>query len=113
MDCLFCSIIERKIPADILYEDEHVLAFRDIAPQAPTHVLIIPKKHISTINDVSDEDNELMGRLINTARRIAATEGLSDDGYRLLFNVNQHGGQAVYHIHLHLVGGRQMAWPPG
>lgn len=113
MDCLFCSITEKKIPSDILYEDEHVLAFRDIAPQAPVHVLVIPKRHIATINDVSDDDNELMGRLINTARRLAAELGLSEDGYRLLFNVNQHGGQAVYHIHLHLVGGRQMAWPPG
>ena len=113
MDCLFCSITEKKVPADILYEDEHVLAFRDIAPQAPLHLLIIPKRHITTINDVSDEDNELMGRLVNAARRLATELGLSEDGYRLVFNVNQHGGQAVYHIHLHLLGGRQMAWPPG
>jgi len=112
-DDLFDKIIRREIPADIVFENDDILAFRDINPQAPVHVLIIPKRHIATINDLDEGDAELVGRLVLAAREIAAKEGLSDDGYRLTFNCNAHGGQSVYHIHLHLLGGRQMAWPPG
>ncbi|MFP4207508.1 MAG: histidine triad nucleotide-binding protein [Wenzhouxiangella sp.] len=110
---LFLKIINREIPADIVFEDDHVLAFRDIDPQAPVHILIIPKQRIATINDLADEDAELMGRLLLAARDIAQAENLADDGYRLVFNCNRHGCQSVFHIHLHLLGGRQMDWPPG
>ncbi len=110
---LFLKIIEREIPADIVYEDEELLAFRDIQPQAPVHVLVIPKRRIPTINDLETTDAELVGKMVLTAKRIAASEGLSDDGYRLVFNCNSQGGQSVYHIHLHLLGGRQLNWPPG
>ena|SRR6056297_785987 len=112
-DDLFLKIIRRDIPADIVYEDDEVLAFRDIDPQAPVHVLIIPKRRIATINDIEDGDAELMGKLLLAARDIARSEGLSENGYRLVFNCNRHGCQSVYHIHLHLLGGRQMDWPPG
>ncbi len=112
-DDLFLKIIRREIPADIVFENEDLLAFRDIDPQAPVHILIIPKRRIRTINDLEPGDAELVGRLVLAAREIAATEGLSDDGYRLVFNCNQNGGQSVYHIHLHLLGGRRMTWPPG
>lgn len=113
MACLFCKIIEKEIPADILSEDSEIIAFRDIKPQAPSHILIIPKQHIATINDTDSKDEQLLGRMVLTAKKLAHTEGLSDYGYRLLFNVNPGGGQEVYHIHLHLLGGRQMTWPPG
>jgi len=112
-DDLFERIVRREIPADIVFEDDDVLAFRDVNPQAPTHLLIIPKRRIATINDAEDSDAELLGRLILTARRIASEQGIAEDGYRLVFNCNEHGGQSVYHIHLHLLGGRAMAWPPG
>ncbi len=112
-DDLFLKIIEREIPADIVYEDEDVLAFRDINPQAPVHVLVIPKRRIPTLNDLEAADAGLIGKLVLIARQIAADEGLGDDGYRLVFNCNDHGGQSVYHIHLHLLGGRRMQWPPG
>jgi histidine triad (HIT) family protein len=112
-DDLFLKIINREIPADIVYETEHVLAFRDINPQAPTHVLIIPKEHIRTINDIEPGHTELIGKLFLAAAELAAREGISDDGYRVVMNCNKAGGQAVYHIHLHLLGGRQMGWPPG
>ncbi len=110
---LFLKIIEREIPADIVFEDDEILAFRDIQPQAPVHILIIPKRRIATLNDLGEEDAGLVGRMVLTARGIAEEEGLSEDGYRLVFNCNEHGGQSVYHIHLHLLGGRQMQWPPG
>lgn len=113
MDCLFCRIIEKSIPADIVYEDNEVLAFRDISPQAPTHILIIPKKHIATINDMTPEDSSVLGHMIETAKNIANEEGIASNGYRLIMNCNNEGGQTVYHIHLHLLGGRQMTWPPG
>ena len=113
MDCLFCKISAGEIPATIVHEDTDIMAFRDISPQAPTHILIIPKKHIATIDDAETEDEQILGRMILTAKKIAQTEGLSDAGYRLIFNVNSGGGQMVYHIHLHLLGGRQMVWPPG
>ena len=112
-DELFLKIINREIPADIVYETEDVLAFRDINPQAPVHILIIPKIHIRTMNDLGSNHAELAGRLLLAASEIAATEGLSSDGYRVVMNCNKHGGQMVFHIHLHLLGGRQMAWPPG
>ena len=112
-DDLFEKIIRREIPADIVFENDDVLAFRDIDPQAPVHVLVIPKRRIATINDLEPGDAELMGRMVLAAREIAAQEGLSDNGYRLVFNCNRDGGQSVYHIHLHLLGGRRMTWPPG
>ena len=113
MDCLFCKIIDKSIESKIVYEDEHVIAFHDINPKAPIHILIIPKKHIATVNEVEINDTSLMGHIIHTAKEIAQTEGINDEGYRLIFNVNPAGGQEVYHIHLHLLGGRQMTWPPG
>jgi len=113
MSCLFCKIINGEIPGTRVYEDGHVLAIRDIDPKAPTHCLILPKKHIATINDLIVEDTLLIGQMVQIAKQIAADEGLSEKGYRLVFNVNADGGQAVYHIHLHLLGGRSMHWPPG
>jgi len=112
-DDLFLKIIQREIPADIVFEDERVIAFRDIAPQAPVHILVVPKKKIETINALEVEDGELMGHMIYVAQSIAKNEGIADSGYRLVFNCNAHGGQTVYHIHLHVLGGRSMAWPPG
>lgn len=112
-DCLFCKIAGGEIPADIVYESETALAFRDINPQAPTHVLIIPRTHISTINDIDDEHEALVGSLFRAAKEIAAIEGLSDEGYRVVMNCNQAAGQTVFHIHLHLLGGRNLTWPPG
>lgn len=112
-DCLFCKMAKGEIKPDVVHEDEHVLAFRDINPQGPVHILVIPKEHIPTINHLEDEHAELVGRLFLTAKKIAADEGIAEDGYRLVFNCNKHGGQEVYHIHLHLIGGRQMTWPPG
>ena len=110
---IFSKIIEGEIPCDKVYEDDRVLAFRDIKPQAPVHILIIPKIEIPTIDDLEEKDQELVGYLVLTAKKIARDEGLAVDGYRLVFNCKGHGGQEVYHIHLHLLGGRQMAWPPG
>ena len=107
-DCLFCKIVEGSIPSDKVYEDDLVLAFNDISPQAPVHILIIPKTHIATINDLTPEQNNLIGHMVNTAKTIAAEQNIADDGYRLLFNCNEQGGQTVYHIHLHLLGGRQL-----
>lgn len=112
-ETIFAKIIRREIPADIVYEDEQVLAFRDINPQAPTHVLIIPKEEIPTVNDLSAEHKSLAGHMMTVAAQIAAEEGIASDGYRLVFNCNPMGGQEVYHLHLHLLGGRQMQWPPG
>lgn len=113
MDCLFCKIAQGAIPASIVYEDHDIMAFRDINPQAPNHLLVIPKQHIATINDSNDADQALLGKMILGAKKIAQAEGISDTGYRLVFNINPNGGQTVYHIHLHLLGGRQMTWPPG
>lgn len=112
-DDLFLKIINREIPADIIYETDDVLAFRDINPQAPLHALIIPKQHIATMNDLEPEHSELIGKLFLAAREIAESEGVAENGYRVVMNCNQDGGQAVYHIHLHILGGRQMGWPPG
>ncbi len=112
-DDLFLKIIDREIPADIVFENERVLAFRDIDPQAPVHILVIPKQRIPTINDLADDDAALVGEMVLAARDIARAEGLSENGYRLVFNCNRDGCQSVYHIHLHLLGGRRMTWPPG
>lgn len=113
METIFDKIISKEIPADIVFEDEEVIAFKDINPQAPTHILIIPKKRIATINDIEENDISITGKLIYTAKIIASEIGISEDGYRLVFNCNDNGGQEVYHIHLHLLGGRKMTWPPG
>jgi histidine triad (HIT) family protein len=112
-DDLFLKIINRDIPADIVYETQDILAFRDINPQAPTHILIIPKEPIPTMNDIQDDHAELIGRMFLVAAELAKGEGFAEDGYRVVMNCNRAGGQAVYHIHLHLLGGRQMTWPPG
>ncbi|QKK02515.1 MAG: histidine triad nucleotide-binding protein [Pseudomonadota bacterium] len=112
-DDLFVKIINREIPADIVYEDDEILAFRDIDPKAPVHLLVIPKRPIATLNDLEPADAELVGRLVLTARRLAAEAKIDEAGYRLVLNCNPGGGQSVYHIHLHLLGGRQMEWPPG
>lgn len=113
MSCLFCRIAAGEIPADTVFENDRVLAFRDINPAAPTHILVIPKKHIATMNDASEDDQMLLGEMMLVARDIAAREGVDEDGFRLTLNTNRHGGQSVYHIHLHLLAGRHMAWPPG
>lgn len=112
-DCLFCKIRDGEIPADIVFENDDVLAFRDVNPHAPTHILIIPRKHIATVNDLSVEDELIMGKLFSVAKVIAAEEGVSDDGYRLVVNCNEKAGQTVFHIHMHLLAGRRMTWPPG
>ena len=109
--CLFCKMVAGEIKADVIIEDDAVLAFRDINPQAPVHLLIIPKVHIATLNDLND--TLLAGRLLQTAIKLAKQEGLAEDGYRTVFNCNRNGGQEVYHLHLHVLGGRQMIWPPG
>jgi histidine triad (HIT) family protein len=110
-DCLFCKMAAGDIKPDVVYENDTVLAFRDISPQSPVHILIIPKRHIATLNDL--DDTELAGQLLRTAAIIAKQEGIADKGYRTVFNCNQHGGQTVHHLHLHVLGGRQLAWPPG
>ncbi len=108
-DCLFCKIANHDIPSDIVYEDERVVAFNDINPQAPVHSLIIPRKHISTINDIETADESLVGYLVSVAKNLAKENDLSEPGYRIVMNCNQQGGQTVFHIHLHLLGGRQLA----
>ncbi|CAM3543980.1 histidine triad nucleotide-binding protein [Halomonas lysinitropha] len=113
MDCLFCKIIEREIPADIVYEDDDVLAFNDINPQAPTHMLIVPKQHIATLNDIEEGDLALVGRLQFTAAKLAEEKGFAEEGYRVVMNCNDQGGQTVFHIHMHLMGGRRFTWPAG
>ncbi len=112
-DCLFCKIIAGEIPSDKVYENDSIFAFRDINPAAPTHILIIPKEHIATTNDLDDSHKTIVGEIMLTANRLAEDEGIAESGYRTVFNCNSDGGQAVYHIHLHLLGGRQMGWPPG
>jgi histidine triad (HIT) family protein len=111
INCLFCKMVAGIIQPDVVFEDEKILAFRDLNPQAPIHFLIIPKRHIATLNDL--DDLLLGGQLLQTAVKLANQEGLAEAGYRTVFNCNQQGGQAVYHLHLHLLGGRQMTWPPG
>ena len=113
MDCIFCKIVKKEIPSEIVYEDEEMLAFEDINPQAPVHILIIPKKHILMINDIEETDSKLIGDMVLTAKKIAVERGLAEKGYRLVFNNGKNAGQEVFHIHLHLLGGRKFGWPPG
>ena len=113
MSCLFCNIAEKKIPASFIYEDDDVIAFKDLHPQAPTHILVVPRKHIATLNDLEPEDAELVGKIILAAKNIANENEHADRGYRLVLNCNKEAGQSVFHIHCHLLGGRPMHWPPG
>jgi len=112
-DCIFCKIANKEIPANIIYEDEHLIAFPDIKPAAPVHVLIIPKRHISHLMETCHEDNSLLGHIMTTIPRIATELGLEEDGFRTVVNTKNNGGQTVYHIHWHILGGRFMHWPPG
>ena len=111
--CLFCQIAQKKLNSALLYEDELAVAFADINPQAPTHFLIIPKEHIASINALTPEHNALVGHLYQVAQHLAKEQGFAEDGYRVCMNCNSHGGQTVFHIHLHVLAGRQMHWPPG
>ena len=113
MSTIFKKIIDKEIPADIVHEDEQCIAFRDIDPKAPTHIILIPKKEIPSMAEIDEIDKELIGHLYLVASKIAKDEGVSDSGYRLVVNTNKEGGQEVYHLHVHLLGGRQMNWPPG
>lgn len=112
-DCLFCKMLTGKIKPDVVYENDSIMAFRDINPQAPVHVLIIPKKHIATLNDLPDTDALLAGELFIAAKKVAALTGIAESGYRMVMNCNADAGQSVFHIHLHVLGGRHMQWPPG
>ncbi len=112
-DCIFCSIVAKKIPAKIIYEDDQAVAFEDINPQSPVHVLVVPRKHIPTTLDIVEADNALVGHLFQVAGRIATARKISERGFRLVMNTNAEAGQSVYHIHLHVLGGRHMHWPPG
>ena len=112
-DCLFCKIVNGEITSDLIYEDDDVVAFNDLNPQAPHHFLCIPKQHITTTNDLQDGHALIVGKLILAAKKVATDLGVADDGYRMVMNCNQHGGQSVFHIHLHVLAGRQMSWPPG
>lgn len=113
MSTIFNKIINREIPAQIVFEDEHCLAFRDVSPQAPIHILIIPKKEIKSLATVKAEEKTLLGHLLYIASQIALAEGIAENGYRVVINTNEQGGQTVYHLHLHLLAGRNMKWPPG
>lgn len=113
MGCIFCEIAEKRRQARIIYEDDLTVAFEDINPQAPVHALVVPKKHISTSLELTDEDNALIGRLFQVANRIAQDKGIAERGFRLVVNCNPESGQTVFHIHLHILGGRFMQWPPG
>ena len=113
IDCLFCKILKGEIPATIIYEDERMIAFKDINPQAPLHALIVPKRHIASLNDLVREDDALVGEMIRRAAAIAGQHGYADRGFRTVFNTNAEAGQTVFHIHLHLLAGRGLSWPPG
>ena len=112
-DCIFCKIVHKEIDAEIVYEDDDILAFRDINPQAPVHVVFIPKKHIKTFNDISKSDADLMAQITLKIKDIALSEGIAEEGYRVITNCNYNAGQEVFHLHVHLLGGRSFAWPPG
>jgi histidine triad (HIT) family protein len=113
MDCLFCRIADGKIASTPIFSNDEIVAFRDINPQAPTHILVIPRRHIATVLDLGTEDEALVGRLVRTAGAIAKAEKIADRGFRLVINCNKEAGQTVFHLHVHLVGGRVMGWPPG
>lgn len=113
MTCLFCEIVAGRIPARKAHEDEAVVAFHDISPQGPTHILIVPRRHITSLNELSPEDDQVVGSLVRRGRDLALSAGLAQRGYRLVFNCGDDAGYSVYHIHLHLIGGRRLAWPPG
>ncbi|MFQ6004612.1 MAG: histidine triad nucleotide-binding protein [Woeseia sp.] len=112
-DCLFCKFVSGELETDVIYETEKVFVFRDINPQAPTHVLIVPRRHIASINELDAADKEEIGNLFMAAKHVAAEEGFSEDGYRVVMNCNEAAGQTVFHVHLHLLGGRNFGWPPG
>jgi histidine triad (HIT) family protein len=112
-DCLFCKIVAGEIPAKLVHQDEHLIAFQDINPQAPMHVLVVPRRHVATLNDLSASDDDLVGEMIRRAAAIARDHGHADRGYRTVFNTNAGAGQTVFHIHLHVLGGRSLTWPPG
>ncbi|HNX91361.1 MAG TPA: histidine triad nucleotide-binding protein [Candidatus Omnitrophota bacterium] len=112
-DCIFCKIANKEIKSEIVYEDKDMLAFKDIDPKAPVHFLFIPKKHITTLNDILPEDGALLGNMFLKMKETALKHGISSDGYRIVANCNKNGGQAVLHLHFHLLGGRSLAWPPG
>jgi len=112
-DCVFCKIVSKEIPAKVLYTDEQVTAFLDINPLAPTHILIIPNKHISSVNDLKPEDESLMGHIIMVARQVAIEQGIAENGYRLITNTGVHAGQTIFHMHFHLLGGHRMKYPMG
>ncbi|HEK85371.1 MAG: histidine triad nucleotide-binding protein [Candidatus Saccharicenans sp.] len=112
-NCLFCQIARKEIPAKIVYEDEEIIAFDDIRPQAPVHTLIIPREHISTLKEVSEEQSALLGRILLKARAIAAQKGIDQSGFRLVLNTGPDSGQEIFHLHFHLLGGRRLGWPPG
>lgn len=113
MSCLFCKIIAGEIPATTVYEDDQLIAFKDLNPQAPMHVLVVPKRHVATLNDLSAADDGLVGAMVRRAAAIAKDNGCDGPGYRTVFNCNAQAGQTVFHIHLHVLGGRTMTWPPG
>jgi histidine triad (HIT) family protein len=112
-ECIFCKIVARTIPAALVYEDDLVVAFDDTNPQAPTHTLVIPRKHVASIAELQDSDVGLLGRLLLAGNKIAKLKGIADAGYRVVVNTGAHGGQSVFHLHLHVLGGRHLAWPPG
>ena len=113
VECLFCKMVNGEIKPDVVYENEAILAFRDINPQAPVHVLVVPKKHIATLNDLEPEHDVLVGEMYLTAKKVAEKLGIAESGYRTVMNCNEGAGQSVFHLHLHILGGRQMGWPPG
>ena len=113
MDCIFCKVVEKEIPAKIVYEDDLVVAFEDINPQAPIHLLVIPRKHITSLNETLDADNNLLGHMMALIKRMAKEQGIDGTGYRTVINTNAEAGQTIYHLHIHILGGRIMHWPPG
>jgi len=112
-DCLFCRVASGEIPATLVHEDEDLIAFRDISPQAPVHILVIPREHVSSLDAARDDHADLMGRILLVARDLARSEGIAEDGYRTVLNVGADGGQTVHHFHMHMLGGRALGWPPG
>jgi histidine triad (HIT) family protein len=112
-DCLFCGIVEGKIKANIVYQDDAAVAFKDVAPKAPVHILIIPRKHIVCVSDIAEQDRDLIGQIFQVAAKLARELGIAESGYRVVVNSGPDAGQSVFHLHFHLLGGRQMSWPPG